>query len=187
MTKINIYDNMINRRFSFFEYQKTFYLGEKMSIIGIKDIELIVAQCTNQKATRPEDIAGFALAYADAKITCITGSVRLFMDTEEVKNFILFWGELVDSRNSNGWRCTPVIFANGKRGLSPDLMPRAMEAFCASFANGKFFTASDAYKEFEEIHPFLDGNGRVGHILWAVYSFYKNGKWPMELPPNIFS
>lgn len=155
-----------------------------MAILDSKDRELIVAQCTNQMATRPEDIAGFAFAYAHAKIECQHGFLH---EVEMIAHFILFWGELVDSRNRNGWRCVPVTFANGKSGLAPSLIPRAMEQFSTMFAEGVFPTSTDAYKEFEAIHPFLDGNGRVGHILWAVYSFYKDGKWPMELPPNIFS
>lgn len=159
-----------------------------MFILDANDRELIVQQCINQRATRPEDIAGFALAYADAKIACRDGLYyKEKVPPDTIVDSILFWGELVDSRNRNGWRYVPVTFANGKSGLAPSLIPRAMEQFSTMFAEGVFPTATDAYKEFEEIHPFLDGNGRVGHILWAVYSFYKNEKWPMELPPNIFS
>lgn len=40
-----------------------------------------------------------------------------------------------------------------------------------------------AYKEFEEIHPFSDGNGRVGKILfnWLLGMLHEPA-----MPPNFF-
>ena len=158
-----------------------------MFIFDANDRELIVQQCTHQKATRPEDIAGFALAYAYAKLLCLE-IIRNGVTNRGIEDFILIWGKLVDSRNNcHGWRDVAVTFANGKEGLAPRLIPRAMEQFCSSFADRRFPTAAVAYKAFEEIHPFLDGNGRVGHILYAVYNYMQNREWPNTLPPNIFS
>lgn len=150
------------------------------------DLGLILVQCARQKATRPKDIAGFALAYADAKHLCME-TVRSGVTKREIKALILYWGELVDCRNREGWRHVPVTFANGRSGLAPSLIPRAMETFCTSFAKCIFRTRTDAYKEFEEIHPFLDGNGRVGHILYALYSHIQQKTWPSEPPPDIFA
>jgi fido (protein-threonine AMPylation protein) len=31
------------------------------------------------------------------------------------------------------------------------------------------------YQQFETIHPFIDGNGRVGGVVIAVLSFNVNG------------
>ena len=171
-----------------------------MAIIGARDRELIIAQCNNQRATCPEDIAGFALAYADAKLSCLLGWMRIGKSRhgghgdcygDMVNDLILGWAVCIDSRNRNGWRLVPVIFSNMQRGLSPDLIPQAMERFCVMFADMEFPTSIDVYREFEKIHPLSDVNGRVGHVLWAIYEYFMANpgerKWPMKLPPNIFS
>ncbi|MDX1535796.1 MAG: Fic family protein, partial [Candidatus Spechtbacterales bacterium] len=46
---------------------------------------------------------------------------------------------------------------------------------------------TNIYKEFELIHPFEDGNGRVGDLLWKVSIARKSGEWPEELPPDLFN
>ncbi len=46
-----------------------------------------------------------------------------------------------------------------------------------------YMTALEAYKAFEEIHPFVDGNGRVGKVLMA----WMSGDFDdPEFPPRLW-
>lgn len=164
------------------------------SLLTEQDRKLIIQQCRNQHATAPEQIAGFALAYADAKWMsevfarsgdkCLPDEIKGFKAlTDFILDKILGWAAMIEPRNAKGYRRTPVVFLNGNAGIHPDLIERAMENLFSP--DRPHLKPEVAYREFEKIHPFEDGNGRVGHLLWAIKTRAQTGKWPEALPPEI--
>ncbi len=70
-------------------------------------------------------------------------------------------------KNANGYRKVNVSFANmsvvGWQNIEHQI-ESLMDA--AARLTVEEFTAQDVYVEFEKIHPMLDGNGRLGKILF---------------------
>ena len=146
-----------------------------------RDLELINEQCVLQNAITPGEISRFTTAYISAK--------RIRPDDlaspEEWLTEIRLWGEIIDSRNFKGYRTVPVIFADTSQGLEPSLIRRAMFNWADAWIRG-VFSPEEAYTEFEKIHPFIDGNGRLGHLIWAVSLVRIGQPWPVTLPPDVF-
>jgi len=148
------------------------------------DIALIEQQCIHQKATTPYDYIAFGICYALAKEVA---GVDFFPGaSNRILSFIGRIAFLLDNRNK-GYRTIPVVFANGKSGVPHANIERAMTNWLEMYASIK--TVEDAhlaYKEFEEIHPYVDGNGRIGHLIWAMAMTHVTGEWPQTLPPDFW-
>jgi hypothetical protein len=97
---------------------------------------------------------------------------------------ILQLGKMIDPRNYS-WRTVPVSIRNTDNNwIASSVIPvidfdRALFMLCQSSNDGTI-TAETFYKEFEKIHPFIDGNGRVGCILYNALLSSLND--PRETP-----
>jgi hypothetical protein len=90
------------------------------------------------------------------------------------------------------WRQVNVMVGHSKKAPwqeVPRLMESWLEAVDDMFAGADgegFLDATEAYREFEEIHPFRDGNGRVGNILYNyLNATFAAGE--LVFPPNLWN
>lgn len=64
------------------------------------------------------------------------------------------------------YRKSNVQLSTGKQFPSAINVPYLMDEWIKDFNSMKFETF-EMHKRFENIHPFIDGNGRTGRLLWA--------------------
>jgi hypothetical protein len=91
-------------------------------------------------------------------------------------------GRIVEpDKNNHGFRVIPVIVPGPKQPPHHSLVEDQVRKLCSS---SKGMSPLEFYKAFEEIHPFVDGNGRVGAIL---YNFLNDTLSCPVAPPDVFS
>ena len=67
-------------------------------------------------------------------------------------------------KNAKGFRLVPVRFKNFSFGIDANLIPQSITSLCD---HGQYGLTTDRfYEELMRIHPFIDGNGRVGALVW---------------------
>ena len=76
-------------------------------------------------------------------------------------------GKMIEpEKNKNGFRKCQV-YVGGHIPCKPQDVPERLLQLIANFRE---MTPLEVYKEFETIHPFVDGNGRVGKIILNWFS-----------------
>lgn len=89
-------------------------------------------------------------------------------------------GKLIEPMaNHRGLRLTPVQI-EGRTLMAAELVPRALQNLVTALGT---MQARDAYTELMRIHPFRDGNGRAGKI---VYNWLLSHLADPLLPPDPF-
>lgn len=94
----------------------------------------------------------------------------------------------IDPENAGKYRLENVIIT-GTDYLPPDYreVPRMMKSHIEKINEDEpdrhpIERAGDLHAEFEEIHPFIDGNGRIGRLLLSLMTM-KKGYCPVIIPP----
>lgn len=57
----------------------------------------------------------------------------------------------------------------------------ALEAICADVSSNPAPPPYDIHRRYETLHPYMDGNGRSGRVLWA-WQMQRRGQNPFGLP-----
>lgn len=143
---------------------------ERSEVFTLTDIRWAAEECERQESGELS-VANLCNALDFAR------DLGVILDLEQIR----LLGQLVEpEKNKRGFRETPVHFFDMTKPLPAHQIVWALTSL---INNGNQLSPTEWYTEFEKIHPFIDGNGRVGSILWNR----KNGTLDKPVsPPNVF-
>ncbi len=148
------------------------------------DRQLILRQCELQSATSPEEVAAFTTAYRYGKDFAENEKLGL-LTTDGVLKLMHELLRLTVPETGGRFRIVPATFTNLSIAVGDELINRTILNLAEAFAENRI-SPELFYREFEEIHPGEDGNGRVGDVLWKISMTRETGEWPETLPPDLF-
>lgn len=86
------------------------------------------------------------------------------LKTVDERDILVIARHIEPERNRRGYRQTPAFIRDGwKPVVDWRSIPESMRALAEE---GRDLTPIEFYTEFELVHPFLDGNGRAGAIIY---------------------
>lgn len=79
----------------------------------------------------------------------------------------IYLGRIIEDKNGNRLRSTPVTFASGGSSASPSMVRELMETLWANIppVYSPIELVDEWIKQLLWIHPFVDGNGRSAWIM----------------------
>jgi Fic family protein len=128
-------------------------------MFSLQDIRTIAQECERQ---RSGEMSVYDLAKA------VMYAHRMMVNCALTVRDIEMLGGIVEPEiNAKGFRMQPVFIDGMMAGVAPDNIRWVMGSLCQAY-NENLITRSELYQEFESIHPFADGNGRVGFVLYNL-------------------
>lgn len=133
-------------------------------------VEFCAEECRRQKSGY-DSVGRMVEAWEYAARRASAGSKIRVQD-------ILQIGHLVEPQvNHRGFRTVPVTIRSIPL-IDASFVPRAIENLVKYQQN---MTPAEFYREYETIHPFEDGNGRSGKILFC---WLDSDMWVPNWPPS---
>lgn len=106
----------------------------------------------------------YLLLYDTMNIEIIKHAHRLLMKNQDI-----------ESKYKGAWRDVPVWIGGHKKSQPPIVIDNQMKIWCRKTMKGVLDPVA-LHVEFENVHPFIDGNGRIGRLLMNWHFVKRNGE-----------